>query len=253
VRSHDVMVSEALARACWPNQDPVGQLMRPVGAAPAFDPNFEGWTVVGVVADMRMSLRQAPGLYFYSDEAWNPVNYDTFIVHLSGAYNDAIAGTIRREVYAFDPQLVVNGISTLDRLRENQLWAEHVADAVLKVLAGTAGLLTLIGIFSMLAYMVDCRMSEFGVRMAFGATSGNLIKLVMGRGVTLALVGLALGVGATFGLVGFLRAILYETSAQDPQVLLAVAMVLIASAALGAILPAYRATKADVVKLLRTE
>lgn len=253
VHSNEVLVSESLAHACWPDQDPVGQLLRPVGGAPGFGDNWAGWLVVGVVADTRVSVRQAPGLVFYSDEAWNPVNYDTYVIRLNIPYGREVDAQVRRTLYAFDPQIVVNRVVPLDRLWEYQVGTEKVVAAALKMLAGMATGLTMIGLFSVLAYTVDRRMHEFGVRLSLGASRTDLVRLVVRRGVILVAAGLVLGLAGATALARFIQGLLYNTSSQDPLVLGAVSGILLGVAVLACILPSYRATKVDVTRLLRAE
>lgn len=250
---NEVMVNEAFARACWPGQEPVGQLLRTVEPNSSAGPDWKGWLVVGVMGDVRASIREVPGLYFFCPEAWAPANMNSFIVRLSREYDEQFAGLIRRTLYTFDPRIVVNQILPLNGLRDQQLWAERMANSVLKVLAGIALLLTVVGIFSVLAYTVDRRMGEFGVRLAMGATRRDLVQLVMRRGVLLALTGIVLGIGGAVALTRYLQSLLFETSAQDPWVLAAVGGILLVTSVLACVLPAQRATKVDIARLLRSE
>jgi putative ABC transport system permease protein len=128
-----------------------------------------------------------------------------------------------------------------------------MANSMLKVLAGIALLLTVVGLFSVLAYTVDRRMGEFGVRMAMGATRRDLIELVMRRGVLLASTGIVLGLAGSIALTRYLQSLLFETSAQDPWVLAAVGGILLGTSVLACALPAQRAAKVDITRLLRSE
>jgi putative ABC transport system permease protein len=247
---NEVMVNEAFARARWPGQNAVGQLLRPAAGATA---DKKGWHVIGVVGDVRSSFRDAAGLCVYGPEGWWPLSMNTFIVSLAHEYDEGLGGRIRQALYKFDSRIVVAQIASLTDLRENQLWAEKLADSVLKVLAGIALLLTVVGIFSVLAYTVDRRMGEFGVRLALGATSRDLIQLVMRRGVLLSLTGIVLGLGGATALTRYLQSLLFETSAQDPKVFGAVGVVLLLTSVLACVLPARRATKVDITRLLRSE
>jgi putative ABC transport system permease protein len=252
-RGNEVMVNEALARACWPGQDPIGQFLRPVGGVSGVGAEWKGWVVAGVVGDVRATMRDAPNNFIYSPEGWGVSNLTTFVVRLSRDYDEAWAGLIRRHLYAFDPRLVVSQITPLGRVRDNQLWAERMANSVLKVLAGIALVLTVVGIFSVLAYTVDRRIGEFGVRLALGATRLDLMQLVIRRGVLLTLIGIAAGVGGALALTRFLHTLLFEVSPQSPTVLALVGVVLLFASALGCVLPALRATKVDITRLLRSE
>lgn len=250
---NEVMISESLARSLFPDQDAVGQFIRLIGGNPAAGPDWKGWEVAGVVGDIRGTLRDAPGNYIYSPEGWGASNLTTFVMRLASDSNPALNDQVRRRLYVFDPRLVVHQAMTFEEYRGQLLWAERMANSVLKVLAGIALLLTVVGIFSVLAYTVDRRMGEFGVRMALGATRRDLVQLVMRRGVLLTLTGVVLGVGGTLALTRYLKALLFETSANDPWVLAGVAGLLLLTSVLACVWPARRATKVDVSRLLRSE
>jgi putative ABC transport system permease protein len=128
-----------------------------------------------------------------------------------------------------------------------------MANSVLKVLSAIALALTITGIFSVVAYTVDRRLGEFGVRMTLGATQGDIVRLVMLRGGLLAFVGILLGVAGSLALTRSLKSLLYETSPQSPLVLISVGALLLVTSALGCLIPALRATKVDITRLLRSE
>lgn len=234
-------------------ESPVGQFVRMKNASTVAHPEWKGQQVVGIVADIRSTMRDAPGNYIYNSEGAMSFNMCTFVVKLGGEYNLGIADVLRRRIYAYDPNLMVQRIFSVQESREQQLWAEIKANSVLKVLAAIALLLAVVGVFAVMAYSVDRRMNEFGVRMALGAMPGDLVRLVMGRGVALMLVGLVLGLGGAMALMRFLQSLLFETSALDPWVLGGVAIVLLAAAVLACLWPARRAAKVDVSQLLRSE
>ena len=252
-QGNEIMVNEAFARARWPNADLVGQLLKTVEVNRGASADGQGWLVVGVVGDTRSTIREAPGMYLFGPGGWGPAGVNSFIVRLSQEYDAALASTIQRTLYAFDPRIVVYRVVPLDQLRDQQLWAERMADSVLKVLAGIALLLRVVGIFSVLAYTVDRRMGEFGVRMAMGATPRDLMQLVMRRGVLLAFTGIVLGIGGAVALTRYMKTLLFETSANEPWVLVAVGGILLVTTVLACVLPARRATKVDVTLLLRSE
>lgn len=249
-----ILVNESLARTLWPGmENPIGQFVRMKDGNSSAHPELKGWEVVGVVADIRSTMRDPPGNYIYSPEAWGAAAMNTFVVRLGREYNPAVADALRRRIYAYDPQIVVYWISSIDERREQMLWAEDKASSVLRVLAAIALLLAIVGVFAVMAYAVDRRMNEFGVRMALGAMPGDLVKLVMGRGLALMVVGLMLGLGGAMALGRFLSSLLFETSPLDPWVLGGVAAVLLAAAVLACLWPARRAAQVDVSRLLRSE
>ncbi len=250
---NEIMVNESLARALWPGQDPVGRLVRPERVNESSGGAWKGWVVDGVVGDVRATVRDAPGPYIYGPEGWGPRGFTSFIVRLSRNYDEAFAGLIRKKLYAYDRRIVVTEIQPLSQLRDNQLWAERMANSVLKVLAGIALTLTVVGIFSVLAYTVDRRMGEFGVRMALGATRRDLVGLVLQRGVSLTCVGIVLGLGGALALTRYLQSLLFKISSQDPLVLGAVGVILLLTSVAACLLPARRAARADVSRLLKSE
>ena len=253
-QGNEILVNETLARVLWPGMDnPVGQFVRLKDGNPAAHPELKGWEVVGVVADIRSTMRDAPGNYIYSPESWGLGDMSTFVVRLAREYNPVTADALRRRVYAYNPQIIVHWIRSVNEQRKGMLWAENKANSVLKVMAAIALLLAVVGVFAVLAYSVDRRMNEFGVRMALGAMPGDLVRLVMGRGVALMLIGLVLGLGGALALTRFLQSLLFETSALDPWVLGSVAGLLFVAAVLACLWPARRAAKVDVSKLLRSE
>jgi len=250
---NEVMINESLARALFPGQEPVGQFLRLVGGNPGAGPDWKGWEVAGVVGDIRGTLRDPPGNYIYSPEGWGVSNLTTFVLRLGVDPSPALGDQVRRRLYAFDPRIVVHQAVSFDEYRGQLLWAERMANSVLKVLAGIALLLTVVGIFSVLAYTVDRRMGEFGIRMALGASRRDLVELVMKRGVLLTLLGIVLGLGGALALARFLKSLLFETTGNDPWVLAAVGVTLLAASVLACVLPARRATKVDITRLLRSE
>lgn len=249
---NEILVNEALARECWPRHDAVGQLLRTSGD-PSADAQWKGWEVIGVVQDVRSSLRESARPCIYGPEGWGPENFNLFVLQLTRECDADFAAALRRRLFAYDPQIVVMQTQSIRELRDNQLWLERMADSVLKVLAALALTLAVVGLFSVLSYTVDRRMGEFGVRMALGATRQNLMALVLQRGVRLVVLGIALGLCGAAGLTRSLQSLLFETSPLDWRVFAVVAAVLLATALLACALPARRASRVDVARLLRTE
>lgn len=252
-RGNEVLVNESFARTCWPGQEPVGQFIRPVGPNPGAEPGWKGWLVAGVVGDVRSTMREAPGNIIYGPEGWGTPGFNSFVVQLSRDYDESLGGLIRKNLYAFDSRIVVFQILRLTQAKENQVWAERLADAVLKVLAGIALVLAIVGVYCVLSYTVDQRRGEFGVRLALGATRGKLMSLVLRRGVALVFLGVVIGVGGALALTRFLQSLLFETSAHNPWVLLTVGLLLLGASVLACIIPAHRASKVDITRLMRSE
>lgn len=253
-QGNEILVNESLARALWPEgTNPIGQHVRLEGWNPSAGPDWNGWLVVGVVADLRGTVRETPGNYFYGPEGWGAAGFHCFVLRIAPGGEAGLGDAVRRRLYAFDPQIVVHHTLPVSAHRDQQLWAERMANAVLRVLAGIALLLTVVGIFSVLAYAVDRRRAEFGVRLALGATPADLAALVVRRGVMLALGGILLGLGGALVLTRYLQSLLFGVAGNDPWVLGAVAGVLLIAAVAACVLPARRAARVDVARLLRTE
>ena len=243
-----VVINESLARKRFGNQDPIGGALDVVQ-----DGKVRPWQVVGVVRDTREAIRSAPALHVYCSDWWWPPNLSTFVLRLARDPEKGFESVVRRAIYDFDPKLMTGNQSAVKEWMDGMLWTERFTLSILKVLSGIALALTIVGLFSVLAYVVDRRMSEFGVRAALGATPADLTRLIMKRGVALVAVGIAAGVAGALGLTRFLRSLLYETPPYDPLVYSAVAAVLLVAAVAACWLPARRAAKVDVARLLKAE
>jgi putative ABC transport system permease protein len=209
--------------------------------------------VVGVVRDIRQTMRSAPGRHVYCSDWWWPPLLSTLVLRMDRDPDKAFESIVRRAVYDFDPRLIVWNVQPVNGWIHGSMYMEELTLSVLKVLSGIALVLAVVGLFSVLAYTVDRRMSEFGVRLALGATPRDLARLVLKRGIMLAGVGVAAGTAGALGLTRFLQSLLFETAPFDPLVYLAVAAVLLAAAAASCWIPARRAARVDVARLLRAE
>jgi len=248
--NNEVDLNETLAKALFGQEDPIGQVVRMKGA-PVKGPG--GYTVVGVIRDIRESVRSPPANLMLWPGSQYPPTMTSFVVQMTRDPGREIAGLFRKAAYEIDPRVVMAQAVSMIEARDSQLYFERFAMSVLKVLSAIATLLTVIGMFSMLAYTVDQRRGEFGVRVAVGATPGSLMMLVMRRAMFFAGIGLVLGVGGALAMTRYLQSLLYETPPYDP-VVLALVVLALASAALGAsAIPAYRAARVDVSLLLKSE
>jgi putative ABC transport system permease protein len=177
----------------------------------------------------------------------------TLVVRLTHDPDGTTESLLRRSIYEFDPKIVTGFVIPLGEARNQQTLFEHFALSILKVLSGIATVLTVVGLFSVLAYTVDRRMSEFGIRLALGATARDVMILIMGRGVLLTALGIAVGLAGALALTRFLQSLLYETPPYEPVVLGAVAVLLVLAAIAASVIPSVRATRADISRLLRAE
>jgi len=243
------IISEALARRYWPNEDPLGKRLREEGAD-------NPWvSVVGVVADVKYrglpnNPTADPDVYFPLLQ--RPTNTLSLAVRTA---NDPISLTaaIRSEIQKFDPNLPLYNVTTMAQQVANQTTQSRFSAWLLGIFGALALALSAVGIYSVMAYAVEQHTREIGVRMALGAQPRDVLRLVIGQGMVLALVGVALGLVTSVALTRTMKNLLFGISATDPVTFAAIALLLIAVALLACFVPARRATKVDPMVALRVE
>ena len=152
-----------------------------------------------------------------------------------------------------DPDLPVARVMTIDRILAKSIARQNFNMILLGIFGGIALLLASIGIYGVMSYTVQQRTNEIGIRIALGAGTGQLLRLVIGHGLVLAAIGVAIGLAASFGLTRLMASLLYGVKATDVATFAAVAAVLSAVAALACYIPARRATRVDPITALRYE
>ena len=245
-----VIVSEALARKYWPNEDVVGKRIAFVAAD-----SMPLVTIVGVVGDARHNPNVgrpplAPVVYIpVGQRPWTTM---TLVVRTAG---DPLASTaaVQRAIGRVDPALAAGEIRTLERMLSMALSPQRVTAGMLSVFAGVAILLAIIGIYGVMSYTVTQRTHEIGIRIALGAQQGDVIKQVLRHGLLLAVLGIVIGGAAALGLTRAMATLLHNVSPTDPLTFTAVILVLAGVALLGSWLPARRAAGVDPVEALRTD
>jgi putative ABC transport system permease protein len=165
----------------------------------------------------------------------------------------SLTDPIVREVHAIDPKLAVYGVRPLDAYVERSLAPTRFAMTMMGIFATVALLLAAIGLYGVLSYMVGQRTHEIGVRMALGAARRSVLEMIVGRGVGLAVLGIAVGIVAALGLTKGIADLLYGVSPTDPATFAAVAVFLLAVVLLACLIPAYRATRVDPLISMRAE
>ena len=243
----EAVISEAFAKARFGDEDPIGKTFRLLVSGKFETP------IVGVVGDVKETVRSNPGMRFYVANWVYPLNISTVLLRLDQDPGKEFAGLIRKAIYEFDPKLIAYTVSSINEAVDDSMWSERFAFRMLKGLTAIALGLAVVGLFSVITFTVASRTREFGVRLALGAGPVDLHRLVMRRGVTTAAVGVIAGTLAALGLTRFMQSLLFETTPYDPLVYLAVGVVLLIAAALACWLPARRAAKVDPVVALRAE
>ncbi len=242
-----MVVSEAMARALWPGRDPIGQCVR-VNAQSA-----PCTTVVGVANNTKVQkMGNDPGLLYYlSADQWHPQAGGLFI-RTHGAAS-GFAESIRHELQRAMPGVSYVTITPLSDIigHETQSW--ELGATMFLIFGALALTLAAIGLYSVIAYSVAQRTPELGIRSALGAQFGDVIRLILGEGLTIGCIGVAIGVAlALFG-SRWVGPLLFDESPRDPVVFGGVAAVLLGVAALASYVPALRAARVDPVVALRTE
>ena len=243
-----VLVSQSAARHYWPGDDPIGKRLL-MGAELE-----RAITVVGVVPDTRYrDLRNArPSIYFPLAQSFFPFAPLTLAIRTSGP-PAALVPTIRRAIGEAEPGVALASAAPFETFLEGPLAQPRLNALLLAVFAGAAVALAAVGLFGIMATMVRQRTRELGIRMALGAAAGDLRRMVLRRGITIAAAGLAAGLGGALLSNRLLTAMLYQVSPTDPVTIAAVATVLVAVAALASAIPARSATRVDPVQALRAD
>jgi len=162
-------------------------------------------------------------------------------------------GAVRREVAQLDSDLPVSEVATMEEVVAESIWQPRLYATLFAVFAGGALLLAVIGIYGVMAFLVQTRTHEIGVRMALGATARDVFRLIVGRGMKLTAVGVAIGVGGAIALTRLMHSLLFNTSATDPFTFILISVLLSLAAFFACYIPARRAAKVDPLVALRYE
>ncbi|MGD8329975.1 MAG: ABC transporter permease [Acidobacteriota bacterium] len=241
-----VIINRELARQIFPEDDAVGATITP-------GPGSDGWQVIGVVEnhlEHGPDRPPAPTVYFSYVQATRTSM--AFTVRTSGDPLD-IVPDFRRIARQLDPDLPVYEVFTLDQLLYRGTGSRRFNMSLLSTFAGLALLLGAVGIYGVMAYSVEQRTREIGMRQALGATRSRVLTQVVTQGIKLAAIGVALGTAGAFALRGTLASMLFEVGSFDGPVYAAVALVLVAVATLACLIPARRAAAIDPMIALRDE
>ncbi len=243
------VVSQEMARRFWPGQDPVGKRFR------FGPPSLQGpWVIVlGVVGNSRQrGLDQAPVPEFYFSPWQHPFNEETIVVRTSGN-PAALVKEVRNAILSVDNNGIISRAKTMEQIVRDTTSSQRANLRLMGGFAGLALLLAALGIYGLMAYSVNQRQREFGIRMALGASPSGLLRLVLGQGSRLAGAGIAIGTVVSLALSRVMMSLLYGTQPMDPLTYSLVALVMLATTLVAAALPAGRAAKVDPMIALRSE
>ncbi len=245
-----VVINEALARKYFAEEDPVGKRIT-FGDPQAA--NVEWFNIVGVVGDVRQSTLQAePYPQVYSAYRQTPRRALTIVLRTAGEAT-SMANTLRQQVWSLDRQQPLHNVRTVAQVLAQSIARPRFNTLLITILAGVALVLAAVGIYGVISYSVTQRTHEIGVRMALGASSSNVLRLVVGQGMLLAGMGLAVGVLGAFAVTRIMGTLLYGVSANDPITYIALVLLLGVIALVASYIPARRAMRVDPVVALRNE
>jgi putative ABC transport system permease protein len=245
-----VVINEAFARLHFPNEDPIGKR---IDRASWWKGMPEHYEIVGIVADERFQGLRAPAdpaTYFSLPQF--TFNDNWLLVRTRGDAK-AFIPTLRQTVWAMDRDLPLENVRTMDEILGDAVADTRFNTALLSLFAGVALLLAAIGIYGLLAYTVAQRTSEIGIRMALGAQRSSVLRLIVGNGLLLAIIGVAIGAAGSLVATRTLERLVFGVSTTDPGVFVFVSLVLTAVAVTAAAVPALRASRVDPIVALRSE
>ncbi len=245
-RNRDVaIVSATTAARIWPGLNAIGQHMRR-----GDDDEKKFWTVVGIVPDVPTSLQKPSPLMVYVPHWYR--TYAAFTLVVRTGQDAASAGpSVRRAIWSLDSELPVPQMKTMRQVESDSVSERRFNTVLLAGFAACALLLAAIGLYGVISYSVNRRRNEIGIRMALGATAGDVRGMVLRQGLRPVVAGLLLGITGALTLGRLLQSLLFQVRANDPWVLAAVCIVLLATAALACFVPARRATRVDPASALR--
>ncbi len=243
-----IIVNESLAAKVWPNQDPLGQRL-----VIDYNRGNYAYEVVGVTRGISyygLRSRPRPEVFIpHAQNAYLPMN----VVIRTTTDPAQLTQAVKDELRALDPAQPAHNLATMEQLLARSLAPDRFSTWLLALLSMLALLLAATGIYGVMSYVVNQRKHEFGIRLALGAQSADLLRLILQQGLRLTLTGLTLGVLGALALTRLLKGLLFGVSAADPATYLGVALLLAAVALLACYLPARRAMRVDPLVALRHE
>jgi putative ABC transport system permease protein len=241
-----VIINQTVAQKYFPAQDPIGRHL-------ANSRDKMPMEIVGVVGDVKFTGLNTPYIpEMYMPQAQNPAATMTLVVRSTSNPQPLIAA-VRQKTAEIDRDLPFSGVASMSDVVSASVAQPRLTTQFTGFFAALALLLTAVGIYGVLAYSVTQRIHEMGIRMALGASRGEILKMVVGQGMKLVLCGLALGLVVSLGVTRLLASLLFGTGARDPLTFAAVTLLLIVVALLAAYIPARRAAMVDPIVALRYE
>jgi predicted permease len=243
-----VVINQVLAETVWPGENAIGKRLQ-----------LGSWerptvTVVGIVESVRMfglNRDPPPVLYWVHElQPWRPLF--SVVIH-AAVEPSSLVGAMRQAVRELDPHQPVFAINTVDGILSSSVASQRNSMTLLGLLSGIGLVMALVGVYGLLSFVVNHRQREIGIRMALGADTGKVRRLVVREGMVQVLAGLALGLAGAVGLGRFIRSLLFGISPTDATTMIGVSLLIVATALVATYLPARRATRVDPMMVMRAE
>ena len=242
------LINETFARKHFAGEDPIGKRMQITNGNAAFR------EIIGIVADVTDGgLDQTVGEQAYDSLAQSPDNHLNFIIRTEGPASPALLQMIRPQIFAVDRDQPVSRIKPLGDIVASTMGRQRFATTLLGVFSVVALVIAAVGIFGVMAYNVSQRTGEIGIRLALGATHGDVLRLVIGQGMTVVLIGIGVGLLVGLAFTQVMQSMLFKVNARDPLTFGLIAAGFAAVALLACLLPALRTLQADPLTALRSE
>jgi putative ABC transport system permease protein len=246
-RPRVAIINETMANRYFPGEEPIGKRMHITNGPTAFR------EIVGVVGDVKQyGLNTTSPAQMYEPYLQNP-QYSMHLIVRAAGEPSGLYSAVRDQVRSLDAEQPISNLQTLDHILALSIAPERFSMLLLTIFAGLAFILAAVGIYGLMSYQVGRRTREIGLRVALGASGADVLKLVVGQGMQLALIGVALGVIGALALTHLMSRLLFEVNPQDPLVFAIVSMLFTGIALLACYIPAQRATRVDPMEALRYE
>ena len=243
-----IIISEAMARRFWPGENPIGRRL-----TPTFHVEQGPREIVGVVGDVKTTgLDTDSAAMMYMPYKQAPMPFMSFVVRTS-SNPESLIQPVSKAIYSIDKEQALTNIETMDQVLRKSLSDRRFNMSLLLTFAGVALMLASVGVYGVMNYTVTLRRRELGIRMALGAAKKDVLRLVLGQGLALTLIGVGLGLIAAYGLTRLMASLLYGVTATDYLTFGSVSAVLVAVGVAASYLPARRATKVNPTIALRAE
>jgi putative ABC transport system permease protein len=237
-----------MARRFWPGENPIGKRL-----TPSFHSEQGPREIVGIVGDVKSSgLDVDSKAMMYLPYKQAPRPYVSFVVR-TASNPESMIQPVSRAIYSIDKEQALTDVETMDQVLTKSLSDRRFNMTLLLAFAGVALVLAAVGVYGVMNYTVTLRRRELGIRMALGAEARDVLRLVLGQGLMLTLIGIAAGLISAYALTRLMASLLYGVTATDYLTFASVSAVLIAVGVVASYVPARRATKVNPTIALRTE